>query len=197
MLASSFPPLTASLDNDAVPSSDDVIVQSPSNSKNTTNDPPSVQVTPTTLPKVTSQRINKTQPVTNPKKKQPNRQSKTHKLMPQPSPRLAGAQLALPRDIYTVRGSEQNEIPEHDDEDEDVPPRDIVFALDSSSNVTSEDLEIMKEFVLGLLRGKHVNSGVLRVGLMTFESKPLVRFHLSKYKKMGPMERVFRFYCYI
>jgi hypothetical protein len=54
-----------------------------------------------------------------------------------------------------------------------------VFVLDASTSVTEPNFEIMKGFVKFFLANANIDSGDVRVGLITFSDNHTIHFHLD------------------
>ena len=61
-------------------------------------------------------------------------------------------------------------------------PVDLAFVLDSSSSVGLEDFRKMLNFVVSVLAHADIDSGALRLAVMTFSSEPKVIFHLNRFR---------------
>ena len=59
--------------------------------------------------------------------------------------------------------------------------------LDSSSTVGEENFRTMLEFLVGVLETADVDSGAVRVGVMSFSSDVMIHFHLNQYGRRVPL----------
>ena len=64
-------------------------------------------------------------------------------------------------------------------------PSDIVFVVDDSRRVGSSNFARMKSFLSRLVNGLDLDSGITRVGLLTYSSYARVRFYLSYYSSVS------------
>lgn len=60
---------------------------------------------------------------------------------------------------------------------------DLVIILDSSTSVSEKNFQLMKEFVADLLENADVDSGHVRVGVLTYSTEVSVEFHLREYSR--------------
>ena len=57
---------------------------------------------------------------------------------------------------------------------------DLVIILDASTSVTEGNFQKMRDFVKDFLGSADVNSGSVRVGIMTYSTEVQVIFHLNE-----------------
>ncbi|XP_076459446.1 LOW QUALITY PROTEIN: uncharacterized protein LOC143292771 [Babylonia areolata] len=58
---------------------------------------------------------------------------------------------------------------------------DLVFVLDSSTSVTEPNFKLMKDFVKDFLVTAEIDSGNVRVGVITYSTEDYTEFHLNRY----------------
>lgn len=66
---------------------------------------------------------------------------------------------------------------------------DLVMVLDSSTSVTAQNFEKMKQFVKDLLKEADVDRGSTQVGIVTYSTGVYIQFHLNKYHSLSAMLR--------
>jgi len=67
-------------------------------------------------------------------------------------------------------------------------PVDIVFVLDESGSVGSDNFDLMKSFVSQLVGRFDIDSGNTRVGLVTYSSSVIAQFNLSDYNTTASVQ---------
>ena len=60
-------------------------------------------------------------------------------------------------------------------------PADIVFILDASGSVGATNFQKMLDFVKKMVDGFPISATETHVGVITFDSKTYLQFHLNKY----------------
>ncbi len=58
---------------------------------------------------------------------------------------------------------------------------DIVFILDASGSVQAKNFNTMKQFVKDFVEEIDIDSGIARIGIMTFSNSEKIEFHLNIY----------------
>ncbi|XP_060071561.1 uncharacterized protein LOC132551440 [Ylistrum balloti] len=70
-------------------------------------------------------------------------------------------------------------------------PADLVFLVDESSSIGSSNFQIQKQFVIDLLHNSviatNIETGIMRVALVTFSRNPTKRFGLNTYNTTADM----------
>ena|SRR6218665_286224 len=69
---------------------------------------------------------------------------------------------------------------------------DLVFLIDSSMSVSTSGFKNVLEFIVGMLRHADIASGNVRVGLMTYHSKPIIHFNLNTHRRLAQLEKAIR-----
>ena len=82
-------------------------------------------------------------------------------------------------------------------QDKAAPKVDLVLALDASSDVSKNNFKKLQEFASGLVDKALVNSGQLRVALLSFSSKPTLHTTLNKHSRGSKVVKAIKFvhYC--
>ncbi|XP_052075414.1 polycystin-1-like [Mytilus californianus] len=62
-----------------------------------------------------------------------------------------------------------------------IQQSEVIFVLDASGSVTASSFEEMKYFVVSLVELMQIGPEQVRIGLMTFETTPIVIFQLNEY----------------
>ena len=60
-------------------------------------------------------------------------------------------------------------------------PADVLFILDASGSVGTQNFNLMLNFVKKLVDGFPVSATETQIGVITFDSKVYLQFHLNKY----------------
>ena len=64
---------------------------------------------------------------------------------------------------------------------EDTDETDIVFIVDSSTSVGSANFETMLNAIKSFITDIDIDTGKIRIGLLTYNTKTYVQFHLNRY----------------
>ena len=59
---------------------------------------------------------------------------------------------------------------------------DFFMIIDSSSSIGVKNFNLMKDFIIAVIKMSNLNSNGVRVGLMTFHKEPTIRFHLNTFE---------------
>lgn len=60
---------------------------------------------------------------------------------------------------------------------------DLVIILDASTSVSQKNFQLMKEFAAGLLEHTDIDSGHVRVGVLTYSTEVSIEFYLREYSR--------------
>ena len=62
-----------------------------------------------------------------------------------------------------------------------IQPADILFIVDSSGSVGDSNFQKTLSFIKNMTKGFNVGPNDIQIGMITFDSKPYLQFHLNKF----------------
>lgn len=69
-----------------------------------------------------------------------------------------------------------------------LQPADIVFIVDASGSVGDDNFNKTLSFVHNMVNGFNVGPNDFQIGMITFDTKPYLQFHLNRYTNKADVE---------